>query len=334
MMFGGIRLTSMRTRCLPGVLLITLGGCGVARLRVEDVVTVRGERAVLTAYAERSVAAFLRGGERGVKVRFLVNGREVGATKTDADGKATVECRLPREGAQRVEAVASLTGQKAKGSGQAFVWRQDRPILIVDVDATISETDYFELTLAPIDRSSRPIKDASRTLKELSKDFYIAYFTARPRSLMNKTRRWLADHDFPPGPVLGSSGSGDVIWQAAFKHKLIGDLRQRWPNLLIGVGDNGADTDAFGHHEMLTVIVNDGLFAPRGAHVVKMQNWRAVADFFRANRETLISLAKLQDAIKGKTLMSNQPARTRVSETTDREARSSAAEPRVSAADN
>jgi hypothetical protein len=148
---------------------------------------------------------------------------------------------------------------------------------------------------------------------------------------LDKTREWIAEHQFPPGPVLASTGSNDVIWQAAFKHKLIADLRHRWPNLLIGIGDNTNDTGPFDDHGLLTVVVHDGLFAPRGSRVINLQGWYAVREFFQTNRETLASTAKLQDAIKRNTLVAGRAALVRSRANADREVRASAAEQRAGA---
>ncbi|HEY3244921.1 MAG TPA: hypothetical protein VGM03_16390, partial [Phycisphaerae bacterium] len=162
---------------LAVALLAGFSGCGAPQLRVEDAVLAPNDKATLRAYAEHSVAGFLRGGEQGLKVHFLLDGQEVGHARTNLDGKAELKCRLPRETPRVVEVVTSLAGKRAQARGNVYVWRKDRPIVLVDVDATISETDYLELTFAPADHSSRPIKNAAETLHELSNDFYIAYYT-------------------------------------------------------------------------------------------------------------------------------------------------------------
>jgi hypothetical protein len=278
-------------------------GCGQALLNVDDAVLLSGEKVRLVAHVERREGPGIRKQIEGASVRFFVNEREVGSDSTDEDGRASVKCSLQPETASRFEAQTVADGNPLRTTGRIFTWRKDRTIVAVDVDGTISQTDYDDLILKKEDETSSPIKRSRQTLEELAKEYQIVYVTARLRVLVEKTRTWLREKEFPPGPVVTAPRLRDVLLQTRFKRKVLANLRDDWPNLLIGIGDREADAEAYGANRMLTLIVEESARTSHRRHAVVLSDWQEVERFFAANREILSTPAKLKNAIEGKTLL-------------------------------
>jgi len=164
---------------------------------------------------------------------------------------------------------------------------RDRVGLIVDVDETISITDYPSLALGVGTDDSRPYEHARDVLVRLSRDFEITYLTARPQWLTGHTRKWLKDKGFPPGTVLTTARMVDVYWPGAFKKRAIAALRRISPNLLIGIGDRHTDADAYVANGMLALIVNPRPSVVYHQHAEVLKDWRAIAAFFEEHAAML-----------------------------------------------
>ncbi len=274
------------------------GGCAPAILSVADAVAFEGRPVAFAANAARPQMLGLRSSIDNVQVSFYVNGREVARGNTGNTGRASAECMLPAGGATSFEARAFIDGRELQTPGTIYTWRENRPIIAVDIDNTISRTDYDELILREESPDSKPIVGSRETLESLSSDFHIAYVTSRPWILLEKTRRWLAEHRYPPGPVITAPRLRDLVRYKTLKRNILAGLRSRWPNLLIGIGNNEFDADGYGANGMLTLIVRPSP-KPYGPHALLFRDWAAVGRFFAANRETLAQPDRLAQAARG-----------------------------------
>lgn len=276
------------------------GGCAPAILSVDDAVQIADQPVLLAAHAARPQLFGLRSEIDHVPVSFVLGGREVARGDTGRTGRATAECTPPADAPDCFEARAMIDGRERCTSGTIFHWHADRPIIAVDIDNTVSRTDYDELILQERSKDSRPIPRSRETLSDLARDFHIAYVTARPRFMLEKTRAWLAEHEFPSGPVITASRLRDVMQRSTLKRKMFADLRTRWPNLLIGIGNNRYDADASGANEMLALVINpydDGY----GVHATLFPDWEDVHRFFDDNRDVLAAPEQLRAVIRGET---------------------------------
>jgi hypothetical protein len=280
-------------------------GCGRGVLSVNDAVMLDDEKVRLTAYVERERGPILRGDVEDIDVAFLVDDVLIDKDNTDDDGRASVKVKARKlAGHTHFEARATLpSGRKIRSRGRIFVWEKGRTIVAVDIDGTISETEYGDLVFEEEDNESEAVKRSQRALAVLADDFHIVYVTARPRSLMKKTRTWLAAEGFPSGPVVMAARLRDTIRQAHFKRRLLKDLRDDWPNLLIGIGDRQTDSEAYGATGMLTIIVDLDPENLYGRHAVVLSDWKMLDRFFAANRDVLENPKALRDALKGKTML-------------------------------
>jgi hypothetical protein len=284
--------------------MLTGGACTPAFLSVDDAVALGDKPVTFVACAERPQMLGLRSDIEHVTVSFLVDGREIRRADTGDNGRASVEFRLPRPDAPSFEARAIVEGRELQTRGAIYAWREDRPIIAVDIDNTISRTDYEELILKRQDVDSSPIPGSREGVTALADEFYIAYVTARPRIYVEKTRWWLNENRFPPGPVVTAPRLRDLIQHKTLKRKMFATLRRRWPNLLIGIGNNWFDADACGANGMLALIVNPNSKRAYGLHAIVLGDWAEVGRFFAANRSILGRPEELRKAVRGEVMLS------------------------------
>ena len=67
----------------------------------------------------------------------------------------------------------------------------------------------------------------------------------------------MARQQFPLGPVLTAHRVKDMIAQANYKRNTLIELRERWPNLVIGIGNSIIDSEAYGACGMLALIIDE-----------------------------------------------------------------------------
>ena len=200
------------------LLVAAAAGCQVPVLTVDDAVVIRGEKSRLAACLEREPVLWLSKDVENAPVRFYVDEQQVGETKTDEDGVAAVERKLDPE-LQRYEVRAWAGFQELQATGRVFSWERERVIIAVDIDHTIAQTDYQELLSQRSADESDPVKHSVQALNALAQDFHIVFLTSRPRFLIDKTRTWLREKDFPAGPVITSVRIRDLVRPKEFKEE-------------------------------------------------------------------------------------------------------------------
>ena len=283
-------------------LALRLVACRAPVLTVDDGVFLPGEKTQLSACVEREPVFGLCKDVEQVKVEFRVDGQTAAATKTNKHGLAEVERQLDA-GLEHYEARALVDGRELRADGRVYTWDKQRVIIAIDIDHTISQTEYKTLLRTDHEDESNPIKRSVDTLRTLARDFHILYLTGRPRFLIDKTRLWLCEHDFPPGPVITSIRVRDLVAPEAFKERRLHALRKSWPHLLIGIGNRPSDADAYGANGMLCLAVPaqaGQIFPP---HALVFRDWKAVDEFFAANRGVLDDPEQLEQAIKGRRML-------------------------------
>jgi uncharacterized membrane protein YkoI len=159
--------------------------------------------------------------------------------------------------------------------------------IIVDIDETISITDYPSLFFGIGTDESRPYEYAQDVLTKLSQQFHLMYLTARPQWLTGETRKWLTERGFPPGTVLTTARMLDVYWPGSFKKRAVATLRHTSPNLLIGIGDRSTDVAAYVANGMLAMVVNPRRSTVYHERAVVLKRWRDVGVFFEQHAATL-----------------------------------------------
>ncbi|HOB75366.1 MAG TPA: hypothetical protein PKG54_12675 [Phycisphaerae bacterium] len=281
---------------LISLTLSALAGCGWHAITANDVITLDGQQATLTAYVRRAYGPSLHLDIPGARVQFRVDGKVVATAVTDKDGRAVAHAPISPD-SQTVEAYTRLKKDHLRASAPIYRWSLDKTVIAVDLDETISATRYSDLFIAPLD-GSPPIQGAREALWALSKDYQILYFSARPEFLQDKTRQWLRDNGFPPAPYLGADRFAACLDQTGHKRRMLVDMKQRWPNLLIGIGDKRVDDKAYGAADMLTFIVNPRPIGSYSQRCVMVKDWPSLQAFFKAHRERLTRPAELAGIIR------------------------------------
>lgn len=200
-------------------------------------------------------------------------------TISGEDGLATVEVTAPAGVPDIWPYEACYPGspkhKPARGNGRVFLWPADSPILVTDVDHTISALHPFHVPFTT-NGDSPTLPGAAEALNELATLYRVVYLTARDESLYDKTRAWLSEKGFPAGPLfcrdMHPFGSAET-----FKRCFLADLGKRFPHLVAGVGDRLSDARAYQANGMIAVLIdpNGKLEWPEGAVVVP--SWREAA---------------------------------------------------------
>ncbi len=278
-------------------------GCAQPMLSVNDVIAVNGLQTTFDAYAEH--VALLGDVDRvlGVKVTFLADGKEIGSSATDRRGFATYCCHVP-PGAKSIEGRATIDGRDVRGVGNVFIWDPKLTTIVCDIDETISLTNYRTLLDdRPEDMGSKPLAGAPEALQRLSKRFNLLYVSARPRFLLEKTRRWLNRNGFPPSPVITTPSLAEAIRVQKFKGSTISDLQCLSDSLLIGIGNARTDSEAYAANGLLTLIIDEHDDDQFRAHTIVLRNWAMVEKFFDANQAVLGEPERLRSAIAGEEML-------------------------------
>lgn len=171
----------------------TIAGCGTPMIAAEDVVVTPGQTARFTVSIDRE---YLKPSVVGTDVSFFINRKLIGEATGDADGTAVVFANITNN-ASSYQARSTIDGHTVKGNGRIFHWDTHRTAVAVDVDDTISRTDYGDLFLGRFDITSVPLDYAPQALQVMARSYHIAYVSARPRWLHEKTKVWLERNGFP-----------------------------------------------------------------------------------------------------------------------------------------
>ncbi len=289
----------MRSRVLLIVaVIVTVGGCGPTVLTVDDaMVGPHSTKLRCVAYVEKDRFFGLSSDKPGKTVTFSRGGQVLGSAVTDQTGRAELVVDYSPGGAPRIVARTTASNRPIESAGSIFTWSLEKTIVVLDLDHTIVRPDYDKLVLKKVDEYSFPLKGSRRALDRVAGDVQFLYVTARPRFLLEKTRVWLEDQDYPSGPVIPSAGLRAAIRRTEYKVEVLGALRREWPNMLIGIGNSESDRTAYTECGLLALLVNQTVFEDADPSVIRLQNWRAMEQFFTSNHALLADPKRLAAAL-------------------------------------
>jgi len=208
-------------------------------------------------------------------IDFYVDDTFVGSSETDDEGLASLNFRPEKEG--NFDVVYKLpppSGYRPySATALLAVWTAKRPILVTDLDYTIIDMSKYRF-LDHDNEKIPPIEGALEKLRELSKLYNIIYLTARDDIYLNVTKEWLAMYGFPRGPVFFCDLSEDPLSQGKFKEKTLRDLKAKWPNIKVGVGDKVHDAKAYIAGGIKAFLLGEHKSFPEGTVVVN--NWSEI----------------------------------------------------------
>ena len=218
--------------------------------------------------------------------------------KTDGDGLATFLYPIQDQETKSFVAEAEIDGQVLRDERPIFRFKPGRIGIVVDIDGTVSKTDHWDLIVSEQNKKSRSIDASADVVNKLAATYNVAFLTARPRILLDKTRRWIKENGYPDVPLYIAPGLRKAMNAERFKRETIGLAKQSFPDLLIGIGDTETDSRAYGANDMLTLIVGQEPDADFGNHALLLQNWEMLDQFFTANAELLHDPQRLRQTIQ------------------------------------
>jgi hypothetical protein len=238
----------------------------------EDLLALPHGRVRLIARLERYIIRFFDPPLRGRKIEFFEGDRRLGEAVTDDRGFATLEVEVGAVGRRRFRVVSP----RAEESAIVDVLPADAPVLVLDVDHTITEISTFRFAFTS-NPNIHSLPDAIDVIPRLAKRFSIVYLTARDHSFLGKTRSWLRLNNLPDGPVFLRRRR---FWsQAAVDHKLerLGELK-RTHRIVAGVGDLPTDVKAYLSNGMAAYHMDPGGKWPHLEGSTKVRSWKELEE--------------------------------------------------------
>ena len=187
-----------------------------------------------------------------------MNGQPIGKGVTLDEGVASV-IHLPRELGNytvRVAAAPEANIAVREGSLLVAVHKPTDEFIVVGIDGVCSNSKGVSALInGPRDISAMP--GAADALNHLAARYGILYVTFRPDDLLLETKEWLAINGFPPGPTYFSRPPWDGLSSGAFKERLIRELKAEWPGIVIGIGRDSSDSDAYLQNGLRALVLEE-----------------------------------------------------------------------------
>lgn len=276
---------AVRRRVLSwcGALLpIACGACNPYHLTVEDVLTPIGQEVDLVGKLELRGIVVLNRGLDDRELFFTLAGQEVGTDETNDEGYAHVEVRPEQPGRHLLEVrYHPELDWRATADAWVYVWQENRPIIVVDIDHTVA--DPSQLSLLRGEDHSKPLPHAADVVSELARSANVVYLTARPREFAPQTRAWLDRHGFPHGPLFTWDADRYEFSSRSYKAKRLDALKDDFEYVGVGIGNVEGDYEAYSKRDLFTILLDPeepvGLF--EGG--VRLADWHSIRHFFELN---------------------------------------------------
>jgi len=255
------------------VTAIAGSGCARKLLISEDVVFPKNQPAELAAAVDRQTAVIFTKGVGATPVEFFVDDQKVAQAETDKEGRAVGQ-GVVVEGRQNFKSRAHLYGKWVESEGRLYSWDPAKPAIAVDIDETLSLSQYINIIWGD-GLVSKPLPGSPEGVRQLAKEYQIIYWSIRPRFMYERTRKWLEKYGFPDGPMLFTDSFHAAFHQTERKRVMLKELREKWPNVRIAVGDKLADVVSCHDTGILPVIVNP-LVPKFKQHAIVVRDWNTL----------------------------------------------------------
>ncbi|MDK1031914.1 MAG: hypothetical protein QGD94_07905 [Planctomycetia bacterium] len=245
-----LTMVVLATGC--GTQEMLLGTEGKHLFIVSDALALPGEEIVLQA---RLRSGDLLKAQPGRIVRFSLNGRLFKIAETDGDGAATVSFTPEAAGDYRFSVEMAPTGfsDAPPGARQLLVAcrKAEAPLMVVDMDKTLVASGFDAVLIG----NPKPMQMSSAVMNRLARKYTVVYLTHRPDYFGPKSSAWLREHGYPVGPLLLSDITGFLKGSGAFKSRMLEELRRRFKNIPIGIGDKISDAQAYHDNGMRAFLI-------------------------------------------------------------------------------
>lgn len=270
-------LSIEKVRVYGGLMLALIGcanfGCARRLLIAEDVVFPQGRPAELAAAVDQQSLVIFTKGIPDTPVEFVLDNEPVAKAVTDKEGRAAVQ-PVPVQSQPTYKARANLGGKVVESTGRIYAWDPEKPAVAIDIDETLSLSEYINIIWGD-GLVSKPLPGSPQAVQQLAKEYQIIYWSIRPRFMYHRTRRWLEKHGFPDGPMLFTDSFHAAFHQVERKEKMLAELREKWPNVRVAVGDKLADVVACNKTGIVPFIVNP-LLPKFKHHAIVVPDWKTL----------------------------------------------------------
>ena len=257
------------------------------KITVYDQVARPGEEVEVGAKFESDGPGFLNPDRKGLAASMSLLRTDGTTTSvegvTDNDGVLHATLRAPNEpGRYLLQAAPNdrvrYLSRSVSIPAQLFVLEPTKPILVCDIDGTITVGGDWK-TLVP-GGGPQPQPGAASELNALTQSYTVLLLTARDDALLNRTRAWLQRHRFPSAPVVGRDWNlFNLARAASFKAAILENWQKRFGNIAWGIGNSSGDRTAYREakirHIMLggdpTSDAEDTLYHPAAALQTRRQ---------------------------------------------------------------
>ncbi|MCP4707741.1 MAG: hypothetical protein GY869_03875 [Planctomycetes bacterium] len=210
-----------------------------------------------------------------------VDGEELGEAITDEEGFASWHFTPDKTGDYEIIFYLPDTAEYRPKQTPALlsVRTDDKPIIVSDLDHTVidikSETQFFFHDNEKI----FPLPGLPDILYELANDYDIIYLTARDDMYVNVTKNWLDRHNLPAAPMFVCDLSEDPFNQGKYKIEALKKLKEKWPNITIGIGDKVHDAEAYLANDMTAYIIGDYDELPE--KTIQVTGWSEIQELLK-----------------------------------------------------
>lgn len=188
----------------------------------------------------------------GARIGFF-NGqsRLVGDAYTGPGGHAIVSWTPPGEGNFNFTARILAAPEGAKQHKEItevtpaplLVAARDKetPFVVIDLDRTIVQSGFWRVLLG----GAKVAPDSVEVVNRIAGQYAVIYLTHRPDLLTSRSKSWLREHGYAPGPLLVSDLGAAFGDSGRFKTAKLAAIREAFPNVAIGIGDRVSDAQAY-----------------------------------------------------------------------------------------
>ncbi len=194
-------------------------------------------------------------------VGFYLDTELVGEAVTDDEGFARLKWMPAGQGDYELSVKVKTEGVKEEYAEEmaglesvpllVSVRPRETRFVVVDLDHTVVESSFLYVLLG----QAKPMEGSVEMMKKIAEQYSVIYLTHRPDLLTHLSKNWLRKHGYPRGVLLVSTikqvlgGSGD------FKTGRLMDVRVKYPNISLGIGDKLSDAEAYVANGMTAYLI-------------------------------------------------------------------------------
>ncbi|MEZ6185120.1 MAG: hypothetical protein R3F62_08950 [Planctomycetota bacterium] len=252
--------------------LLALALCaGLAHAKTEATLTGQdglaklGQTVSLEAKLERSGILGINPDVTGEKLDFFVvrhdgldlsEAQFIATGKTDDDGVAKVDFKPTETGLYTVEARIRRGSDYMAFPAEILIGvpAEDRPILLVQVDQTVSQATNLDMFRGKEVKDIPAVEGAKQVLDLLASPYQLVYLTDLEASFTSAFKAWLQQKGLPRAPVLFWDLSRSLS-HATYMQSLVERLTQDFPQIVAGVGGQTVDGLAYLDHGTAGIVL-------------------------------------------------------------------------------